>query len=233
MRKVRLGCFTSTGIIAALITAFFIAGSGFASGGQMFSPGELNAVDGHVLGGVASHAEIAGACSACHVAPWESATMDDRCVVCHEDVPVQMLDLLTPHGRMFVLDSTAACRNCHPEHRGSAALLTQVEGWRYPHQLSGYYLTAHQFKAENDAFLCADCHGDDVTTFEVKTCRSCHDQIDPVFTIAHVVDYGTSCLECHDGKDSLVTDFTHENFQFQINRQTCWSCLPKLPSEHV
>ncbi len=216
MRGARLGCLTSTGIIAALVTAFAIVGYAVASGGQMFSPGALNAVVGELHGGVASHAEIAGACSACHVAPWESQTMNDRCVVCHEDVPMQMLDLLTPHGRMFAIDSTAECRDCHPEHRGSTALLTEIEGWKYPHELSGYYLTAHQFKAENDPFKCVDCHGNDVTIFDVNLCESCHTQQDQDFMTGHLVDYGSSCLECHNGFDSMTTDFTHADFQFKL-----------------
>ena len=216
MRGARLGCLTSTGIIAGLIAAFAIVGYAVASGGQMFSPGDLNALDGHSLGNVTSHADIGGACSACHVAPWSSETMQDRCVVCHEDVPAQLLDPLTPHGRMFAIDSKSQCRDCHPEHRGTTALLTDIEGWRYPHQLSGYYLTVHQFKAENEAFQCIDCHGDDVTTFDPNICESCHRQLDQVFTIGHVLSYGSSCLNCHDGMDSMTTDFTHENFQFKL-----------------
>ena len=216
MRNARLGCLTSTGIIAALVTAFAIVGYAVASGGQMFSPGALNAQNGHLFGGVTSHAEIAGACSACHVAPWDSQTMDDRCIVCHEDVPVQMLDLMTAHGRMFAIDSAAQCRDCHPEHRGETALLTELDGWKYPHQLSGYFLNAHQFKAENEPFKCFDCHEADVTIFDENTCKSCHGQIDQTFMVKHILDYGESCLNCHDGMDSLTTDFSHASFQFKL-----------------
>ena len=228
MRGARLGCLTSTGIIAALVTAFAIVGYALASGGQMFSPGALNAVIGELHGGVASHAEIAGACGACHVAPWEKQTMNDRCVVCHEDVPQQMLDLLTPHGRMFAIDALAQCRDCHPEHRGATALLTEIEGWKYPHELSGFFLTTHQFKAENDPFTCVDCHGSDVTTFEVNLCETCHAQSDQAFMNQHILDYGSSCLECHNGADSMVTNFTHADFQFKLTGKhagvACASC---------
>ena len=181
MRGARLGCFTSTGIIAALVTAFAIAGYAAASGGQMFSPGALNAIKGQPLGNVTSHAEIAGACSTCHAAPWEQETMQDKCIVCHEDIPAQMLDLLTPHGRMFAIDSKAQCLECHPEHRGPMALLTEIAGWRYPHELSGYFLTAHQFKVEKEPFQCLDCHGSDVTIFNLNKCDSCHGQMDQIF----------------------------------------------------
>ncbi|MEP0804008.1 MAG: hypothetical protein HRF47_00845 [Chloroflexota bacterium] len=217
MRRARLGCFTFTGIFAALVTAFAIVGYAVASGGQMFSPGALNAVTGNLLGNVHSHAEIAGACSSCHVAPWESQTMQDRCVVCHQDIPAQMQDLMTPHGRMYAIDPAAECRACHPEHRGETASLTEIEGWKYPHDISGYFLTAHQFKAENEPFKCADCHGSDVTTFDVQTCETCHGQRDQAFMVKHILSYGQSCLECHNGYDSMVTGFDHNAFQFKLS----------------
>jgi hypothetical protein len=219
MRRARLGCFSFTGIFAALITAFVIVRFAAASGGQMFSPGALNAVAGDLLGNVHSHAEIAGACSACHVAPWEDQTMQDRCSACHTDIPAQMQDLMTPHGRMYAIDPAAECRACHPEHRGETASLTEIEGWKYPHDISGYFLMAHQFKAENVPFKCEDCHGNDVTTFDVKTCESCHAEQDRAFMTAHVLAYGDSCLNCHNGYDSMVTDFNHDAFQFKLTGQ--------------
>ena len=136
MRTARLGCLTGTGIIAALIAALAIAGYAFASGGSMFSPGSLNAVQGQTLGNVSSHADIAGNCRSCHVAPWDNATMSDRCVVCHTDISAQMGDVLTEHGRMYRIDPIAQCRDCHPEHKGPEALLTVLDGWRYPHEVS-------------------------------------------------------------------------------------------------
>jgi len=216
VRGSRLGCLSVYGLLAALIAAFAIAGAAFTSGGSIFSPGALNAVPGEILGGVSSHADIAGQCGLCHTAPWELATMDDRCVVCHTDIPPELSDLQTEHGRMMAIDPNAACRDCHPEHNGSAGALTDIEGWRYPHQLSGYFLDAHQFKAENDPFMCSDCHGNDVTTFDVNTCSTCHGQMDPAFTSAHAAAYGTSCLDCHDGIDSFGRNFTHDAFVFKL-----------------
>lgn len=216
MRRIRLGCFTGTGIFAALITAFAIAGYAVASGGSMFSPGNLNAVQGSSLGGVTSHAEIAGACNACHTSPWETQTMDDRCVVCHTDIPAQLADIQTAHGRMKKIDPNAKCRECHPEHRGSTAILTELDGWKYPHQLSGYFLTAHQFTSEDRKFRCADCHGIDVTVFDIRVCSTCHGLSDMTFTTNHILAYGRTCLDCHDGIDSLGKDFTHDKFAFKL-----------------
>ena len=216
MRRNRLGCLSGIGIFAAMITAFLIAGFAFAGGGAMFSPGLLNDVHGDPLGGITSHAESAGACSICHVAPWEPQTMDDRCLVCHSDVPGQIGDIQTPHGRMYAIDPDAQCRDCHPEHRGALASLTEIADWKYPHQLSGYSLDGHQYTAEEQVFQCSDCHGLDVTIFDVKTCSTCHRQMDPEFTDNHIGAYGESCLNCHDGSDNLGKNFTHENFAFKL-----------------
>lgn len=46
MHKNCLGGLSGTGLIAVVITALSIAGFGFASGGVMFSPGPLNAIQG-------------------------------------------------------------------------------------------------------------------------------------------------------------------------------------------
>src|SRR5512134_2798381 len=104
MHRNRLGCLSGTGIIAAFIAILSIAGYGFADGGVMFSPGPLNAVAGQPLGGVASHAEIDGDCKSCHTAPWESETMDDRCVVCHTSVSAELNDPEHIHGRLMQHD---------------------------------------------------------------------------------------------------------------------------------
>ena len=61
MQRNRLGCLTGTGIFAASITALVIVGYSFASRGQIFSPGPLNAIPGEALGGVNGTD-----CSICH-----------------------------------------------------------------------------------------------------------------------------------------------------------------------
>ena len=58
------------GKVAALVTLTAVTALFFAGGGEMFSPGPLNATSraGVELGGVASHAQLATHCSACHAA---------------------------------------------------------------------------------------------------------------------------------------------------------------------
>jgi hypothetical protein len=216
MKSARFGCLTSSGLIAAFITAFLIAGSALAGGGSMYSPGGLNATPGAAVGGVSSHAEIKGDCNACHTAPWESATMDDRCSTCHTNVAAEIADVNSIHGRMMQIDQGAKCRDCHPEHHGPDALLTVLERWTFPHDVASFSLKQHQLKDGNDPFLCSDCHGQDVTKFDQVTCVNCHAPKDMTFMVGHTVAFGFECLNCHDGFDRFGGDFSHDAFAFKL-----------------
>ncbi|HET7143111.1 MAG TPA: hypothetical protein VFI68_03730, partial [Anaerolineales bacterium] len=202
--------------VAALITLFLLTGVVFASGGQMFSAGDLNAETGQSYGGVNSHSQITE-CSACHTAPWESDTMADRCAVCHTDIAAQMFDVAKLHGAINNMNPNLACRECHPEHRGAAASLVAMKDGDFPHEALGYSLKGHQFMAGLEAFTCDDCHNGDVTTFASDSCQSCHRQMDIAFTQAHTLSFGTDCLTCHDGVDRYGDDFDHSAFVFQSN----------------
>jgi hypothetical protein len=227
MQNNRLGCLTGTGIFAALITLFVLVGVAFASGGHMFSSGNLNAQSGETIGGVNSHAQIPE-CKACHSAPWERETMADRCLACHTDIASEMLSVAELHGAITQKNPSVACRDCHFEHRGVAASLTDMGENVFPHETLGYSLTGHQRSAKNEAFVCSDCHGEDIATFASDSCQTCHNQIDIVFTQAHLLSFGTECLACHDGVDRYGNDFDHNSFAFQLIGEhaeaSCTSC---------
>jgi hypothetical protein len=212
----RLGCLSGLGVLAAFITALVIAGYVYAQGGVLYSPGPLNAQSGKMLGGVTSHARTGGNCKACHTAPWESARMEDRCVVCHGNIAVQMKDVATLHGSLLTDQPDLRCRFCHPEHRGADASLTEMNGAAFPHEAVGFSLKGHQFKVTREAFVCSDCHTVDISTFDLQTCDTCHRQMDLGFITGHVLSFGSACLDCHDGVDSLVTGLNHNNFAFKL-----------------
>lgn len=223
----RLGCLTSTGLIAALITLVALVGVAFASGGHMFSSGDLNAQTGEAVGGVNSHAQISE-CKACHSAPWESDTMADRCLTCHTDIAEQMLNVAQLHGAITKKDPSLACRDCHFEHRGAAASLTEMGDNVFPHEELGFSLKGHQLTVKNEAFVCSDCHGEDISTFASDSCQNCHNKIDIVFTQAHSLSFGTECRTCHDGVDRYGKNFSHDSFAFQLigdhKEAACTSC---------
>lgn len=216
MRSNRLGCLSGMGILAALITAFAIAGYAYARDGQMYSPGPLNAQTGPVLGGVTSHAATGGDCKACHAAPWESSTMADRCTACHANIAQQMRDVASMHGTLMHKNSKLGCYHCHPEHRGANASLTAMEDASFPHEVVGFSLKGHQLTAARQPFTCDDCHHGNVATFTLDTCDNCHRQMDPGFMTAHTISFGPTCLDCHDGVDRLGKNFDHNVFSFKI-----------------
>ncbi len=216
-RNNRLGCLTSSGILAAVVTALVIVGVALAQGNIMFSAGALNAQVGEeTLGGVTSHAEIGGQCSACHAAPWGADTMASRCQECHAEIADQLSDPASLHGAVYEQGMQVPCRACHPEHRGPDAPLTELRSGAFPHESLGYSLQGHQRTADGRTFLCEDCHGEDITTFDPATCDSCHRQMDAAFSQAHRLWVGEDCLACHDGVDTYGKAFDHNDVVFKL-----------------
>lgn len=219
MQNKRLGCLSGMGILSMLVTVLAISGVVYAQGGLLYNPGPLNAQPGAMLGGVRSHAETGGQCGACHSAPWDSVTMADLCVNCHGKIALQMRDMVALHGAMYEKDPKLECRNCHTEHRGADAPLTVMQAGEFPHALLGFSLNGHRLTVRNEAFTCADCHREDLSTFASDSCEACHRQIDPVFAQAHLLSFGAACLDCHDGVDRLGKSFNHNVFSFKLTGQ--------------
>lgn len=189
--KRSLGCLSRSGLVAALLALVFLAGAGLVFGGRLFSPGALSARGrGQVLGGVRSHAETGGQCSACHVAFWSSETMSDRCMLCHTDVRAQLRDPNSLHGVVVGSGEIQSCYHCHPEHRGNDAQLTTLDPSTFPHQATGYSLQGHQRTAEGLRFGCTDCHGEELAHFDRTRCADCHWSLDGAYMQAHESAFG-------------------------------------------
>lgn len=223
MRNNKLGCFTSTGVIASLVALFVIVGVAFASGNQMFTAGDLNAEVGQAYGGVNSHTQITE-CSACHAVLWSPDSMADRCVACHTDIAGQMFDVAKLHGAIKDKSGSLACRDCHPEHRGATAALTDLGGNAFPHQALGFSLKYHQRKAGNEPILCSDCHGQDITTFVSDSCQNCHGEMDIVFTKVHTLSFGTDCLNCHNGENKFDHNLAAFKLEGEHKEVPCENC---------
>jgi hypothetical protein len=127
-----------------------------------------------------------------------------------------MQDVATMHGSILTDQPDLRCRFCHPEHRGPDARLTELGDLTFPHEVVRFSLSGHQITTRNEAFVCADCHGVDISQFDLQTCDNCHRQMDLGFMTAHELSFGGACLDCHDGVDSLVTNFDHDKYSFKI-----------------
>jgi len=142
--------------------------------------------------------------------------MADLCVNCHGEIAGQMQSMVALHGAMYQTNPKLECRDCHPEHRGADAPLTVMAGGEFPHELLGFSLNGHRLTVRNEAFTCSDCHQDDISVFATDSCEACHRQMEMAFTQAHVLSYGTVCLDCHDGVDRFGANFNHNIAQFKL-----------------
>ena len=172
------------GRIAVVVTVCAVVAGVALTGGGMFSPGKLNTQprSSAGLGGVRSHAELGGKCSACHAPPWSGPTMADRCMACHTDVRGQIDAHQTLHGR---LANNTQCRNCHTEHKGEHAALTDLGA--FDHNCAAFALTGKHTTVE-----CKSCHTSGTYKGTPASCVGCHAE-----PKAHLGQFGTDCAKCH------------------------------------
>ena len=212
----RPGCITTSGIVLAALVALIIAGFVYAKGGLLFNPGNLNAESGPSLRGMTSHAEFANQCSLCHAPFWSTNTMADMCVLCHTDVGVQMLVPSPLHGTLALENPKLTCQDCHTEHHGAGAVLTNMNVVPFPHDVLGYSLASHKTKSDGTPFACADCHPQGDQKFDPATCAACHTQMGATFMQTHIQDFSGNCLACHTGLDPYDKTFDHNAVQYQL-----------------
>jgi hypothetical protein len=212
----RLGRLTP-GIVAALGTLGAVGVLLATRGGAMFSPGPLSARDrpNVTLGGVRSHADLAGRCSACHAPPWSGDTMAKRCLDCHAYVREQIDQQRSLHGK---LSGAMRCQGCHSEHNGAHAALTSLA--HFDHDLTEFPLTGKHRTAD-----CRSCHAENVFRGTPRTCVSCHAE-----PRAHKGRFGTDCAGCHSTTTWEGATFKHT---FPLNHglrrgrtSTCATCHP-------
>ncbi|MCX6078396.1 MAG: cytochrome c3 family protein [Chloroflexi bacterium] len=215
MNNNRLGCLSPTAILATLLTLVAIAGVVMFTGSGFFSSGSLNAQVGENIGGVNSHAAIGNDCSRCHPAPWEAATMDERCKSCHVNITTQLANPTSLHGVMMKKNSLT-CRSCHSDHHGPQESLTNMTSGTFPHNATGFSLVSHSKRSDGLVFTCSDCHGEDITRFDAAVCSTCHSKIDGAFLAAHNLAYGTDCLGCHDGIETIGKNFDHSQAALKL-----------------
>ncbi len=225
-----LGCMTFSGLLAAIVALLAIAGVIALNGNSIFSPGELSSVtqadvtQAVALGGVSSHAELEGRCDACHAAIWSGQVMGDRCLACHPEVAQQAEAGTGLHGRLDA--SAATCLRCHTEHHGATASSTLANPDVFPHEETGFALTAHQQPAVASAVGCRECHPGSPRDYASPTCIGCHQQLDQAGMAEHVDTYGATCLNCHDGKDTYGRSFQHTAYPLVGKHEaaSCASC---------
>jgi hypothetical protein len=214
MRTNRLGCLSVSGLLASLLTLLAIFAISAARGGALFSPGELNAQPGtNSRGGVRSHAELQGRCSACHPAFWEPERLAGHCLECHTEILGDGQDF---HWVMLAQSQRSSCTPCHTDHLGPQASLTRMELANFPHEELGFSLAAHRAHENGEAFTCSDCHTERITRLDPAACLHCHEILEPAYMTAHTADFGAECTACHDGIDTYGGGFDHNRLAFGL-----------------
>jgi hypothetical protein len=209
-----LGCLTGSAMIAATLASLAIFGAATASGNSIFSPGGLNGqADAESIGGVASHADLEQECSACHPAFWTSEVMGDRCLACHAAVEEE---IRLETGLHAGFAAPANCRDCHTDHGGAQAVLTRADMQGFPHERTGFVLTAHPTVSDGGVFQCIDCHPGSLQSLDAATCLGCHAVLDLSYSVKHQAAFGTDCLACHDGIDTYGGVFDHGQLTFTL-----------------
>lgn len=150
-------------------------------------------------------------CSACHT-DGEFEGTPQECSRCHAEPLV--------HQDVFNLD----CESCHDPAAWSPA---ELAGEAFAHtQQTGFSLVRHTQDYRGETISCQGCHGEDVQSLELSACVACHAQENPAFMQDHQDQFGSGCLDCHDGADRL-SDFDHADFfplEGQHEELACDAC---------
>jgi hypothetical protein len=165
------------------------------------SPGPLSAIQlhGENMQGYTSHAEFEQQCSHCH-APMHCIE-DNRCQACHIEIARERTEAEGLHSR---LPGTDRCQNCHTEHQGREADITEFAFANIDHAaLTGYSLQHHQVDFEGELLNCEACHRQDRFIQSSLDCITCHAAENPAYMQEHRLAYGDGCLQCHDGRGRM------------------------------
>jgi hypothetical protein len=76
-------------------------------------------------------------------------------------------------------------------------------------RLSGFSLERHKEDYSGSPMDCHSCHGQDSFAKNTLDCITCHSEADHDYLATHVEEYGTGCVDCHDGHDRMI-DFDHD-----------------------
>src|SRR6478672_3249967 len=129
--RLPLGFLLCSGTLLVVAIIYAWRGSTLFSPGALHEGSPITATSAKVeLGGVSSHAQLSNRCAACHVPAWSNERMETRCLSCHQEIQTSINKQVSLHGK---IKDAGECRNCHTEHLGPQATLTDFHqfnhGW--------------------------------------------------------------------------------------------------------
>jgi hypothetical protein len=179
-----------------------------ASGARAGEPSWLDALDRRLGDAVspralaAAHAELEGIsrCGECHAGL--SATPEERCLACHEDVAARMQGRIGWHGQL-----EGRCVDCHAEHRGLEGDLLGLDREGFNHELARFAL-----RGAHTEVACDDCHrraglggtlGFHAQGIAFERCADCHEDVHGA-EFTHARDCGVCHTERGFRAEALV-----------------------------
>lgn len=155
---------------------------------------------------IEGHAKVEGACDKCH-APFSRQSQSHLCLDCHKEIASDRERAKGLHGRQIEA-KTQECRQCHTDHKGRAADITQLDRQIFNHDNTNFELReAHR------PVRCESCHLPKVAYRKAPTrCFDCHKATDP-----HRQRLGEQCQSCHSEKNwREVKQFDHDKTKFRL-----------------
>ncbi len=167
--------------------------------------------------------------------PLEGKHADLNCVQCHTR-PTQASVQFTAS---TFGEAPQDCAGCHAEpashlgvfaadcslcHSTDAWLPARLDGKPFDHSVdTAFSLTLHSKDYNGNPISCKGCHTTDIHKIDVQTCITCHagaldlkkDPSKAEFMQKHTAQYGSKCMDCHDGVDRM-SNFNHDQV-FALN----------------
>lgn len=199
-----------------ILTILLFTGLGISlwyNRGLAFNPGPVTAIskEGIKLKGFASHSEFEKKCSLCHE-PLKT-DLANKCKECHVEIDQQLQTGQGVHSR--IADEND-CASCHAEHRGRRFNPTQASYHLFDHSTTKFSLIWHQENYDATPMQCNACHkNDDLGVMSNQVCLDCHGKYGDNITLTHTQDFGSDCLNCHEGSDRMK-NFDHSQTGFLL-----------------
>jgi hypothetical protein len=176
----------------------------------------------------AHNGQLGTNCAACHSpSGWKPANVDHSKFAFHLDGKHAAVNCTGCHINGVFKGTPMDCASCHAQndaHNGTlgnqCGTCHNPAGWTpttFDHNTVSFKLSAHKTKSDGSAFACKDCHVQGYTApFDQNTCGNCHLGINQAFSTEHFLTFGTNCMACHDGVESLGTNFNHNMVPFKL-----------------
>ena len=90
-------------------------------------------------------------------------------------------------------------------------------------RLTNFSLARHKTDYDATELVCQDCHSQGLGQAEKTDCVTCHQTASPSFLAEHEQLFGSACLDCHDGRDTMA-DFDHNQIFALEGAHTLLAC---------